>query len=986
MLINIFSRLLKKQLFVFFCTSLAVIGSSQTKVSGVIIDSETSETIIGASITGEEDNSINTLSDIDGSFSLQLPSNVSTIKVSYPGYQNQVVAITNGNSITVRLAPDQILSDVVIVGYGTVKREDLTGSIASVSSDKFNKGAITGAQELLAGKVAGVSITTDGGPGTGARIRIRGESSISASNDPLIVIDGVPLDNGGVNGSRNSLNIINPSDIETMTVLKDASACAIYGNRAAAGVILITTKKGKSGQKLKINYNANISVGKKYNKVDVLSPDEYLQFINDKYYIDSLPADKQPPAIKLLGTAKTDWQDLVYQDAVGTDHNLSFTGAINRLPFRVSGGFTNKDGLLKTDNFKRYNLGVNLNPSFLNNRLQVNMHLKAMRNNNHFADRGAIGNAVNYDPTRSATDETSKYGGYTTWLVVNGNPNNIAPTNPVALLEQRDDNSTVNQYITNANISYRLPWVEGLMANLTMGYDQSKGEGTIVAPTNAAFAFDAINGGGVNNYYTQTKKNSVLESYVNYKKDFNKHSIDLMGGYSWQHFFVDNYYLNSDTKGTPAETSTGKDPAELFLVSLYSRMNYDFKDKYFATLSVRRDGVSRFSPDARWGLFPSAAAAVKLFDNTNRIFNTLKLRAGWGITGQQDIGDYYAYQPRYQAGNPNVQYQFGNQFINTYRANGYDALIKWEETTTYNIAADASIIKDVLSASVDVYKRVTGDILSLIPLAAGTNLTNFLVTNVGSMKNKGIELTINATPVKGWDLSFNAAYNIPKITKLTAVDDTTYIGQRTGGIAGGVGSTIQIHSPGFAPNSFYVYKQKYDETGKILPGQFEDVNGDGIVNSLDFYRYQSPNPKYVLGITNNFAFKSFDFSFAGRANLGNFIYNNVQTDLGYINRAVASNGVLWNIHRSAIENNNLNQTDATFSDHYIEKGNFFRLDHVTLGYNFANIFDGIRIYATVQNPLVVTKYSGLDPEIAGGIDNNFYPRPRTFLAGVSVNF
>ncbi len=957
---------------------------AQRTITGMVTDSETNETIIGASVLLGNDRNVGTITDIDGRFSLQVPSGVTSLLVVYTGYQDQEVKLSNADDINVSLSQGELLSDVVIVGYGTVKREDLTGSIQAVSSDKFNKGAITGPQELLAGKVAGVSITTDGSPGGGSRIRVRGESSLSASNDPLIVIDGVPLDNGGVSGSRNQLNIINPNDIETMTVLKDASACAIYGNRAAGGVIIITTKKSKAGQKLSINYNANYSVGSKYNKVDMLSAEEYRAYITTRY---ADPTKPEPhPAIKLLGTEDTDWQELIYQNASGMDHNLGFSGAIKNLPYRVSIGLTDKDGLLKTDNFKRYVTGINLNPSFLDNKLQVNLHFKAMRNDNNFADRGAIGNSLNFDPTRGPYDELSKYGGYTSWLVANGNPNNIAPTNPIALLEQRQDNSTVNQYIANTNISYRLPWVKGLIANLTLGHDQSKGEGTIVVPNTAAFAFDVINGGGVNNLYTQTKKNTVLESFLNYKRDFADHSLDLMGGYSWQHFFVDNYFKNSDSKGTPAETAEGKDPAEMYLISLYSRINYDFRDKYYATLSLRRDASSRFSPDNRWGFFPSAAVAVKLFDNTNRLFNSVKIRAGWGASGQQDIGDYYAYQSRYQLSNPNARYQFGNDFIETFRPNGYDANIKWEETSTINIAADVSIIKNMLSGSIDVYQRNTKDILNEIPLAAGTNLTNFLTTNVGTMRNNGVELMLNASPVKGWDISFNAAYNVPKILKMTAIDDSTYVGQRIGGIAGGVGSTIQIHTPGFAPNSFYVYKQMYDETGQIIPGKFEDVNGDGLVNSSDFYRFNSPNPKYIFGITNNFAYKNFDFSFAGRANIGNFIYNNVETDMGYLNRAFASNAVLWNLHQSAIDNNALNQGDLTFSDHFVRDGSFFRLDHVTLGYNFPKILNGLRIYTTVQNPIVVTNYTGLDPEIAGGIDNNVYPRPRTLLGGVSVNF
>ncbi|MBK7220317.1 MAG: SusC/RagA family TonB-linked outer membrane protein [Saprospiraceae bacterium] len=975
-------------LLLFFTILVSEILFGQRVVKGVVTDATTSEPLIGANIVLKENPAHGTVTDFDGAFALELGPQTKMIVVSYTGYTSQEFDVTSLSTINVALMAGQVLEDVIVIGYGTVKRDDATGAIQAVTSEKFNRGAITGAQELIAGKVAGVSITTEGSPGAGSKIRIRGESSLSATNDPLIVVDGIPLDNGGVSGSRNPLNIINPNDIAAMSVLKDASATAIYGNRAAGGVILITTKKGSVGSKLSLSYNGNFSVGTKYNKVDVLSATEYRDFINKKYVYDpSKPIDQQHAAIQLLGSDNVDWQELIYQNATGMDHNIGLSGAIKQFPYRLSVGYTDKNGLLKTDNFKRYTTAINLNPGFFDNALQVNLHFKAMLNKNHFADRGAIGNSLNFDPTRGPYDATSKYAGYTAWTVpANGNPNPIAPTNPIALLEMRDDNSTVNQYIANASFDYRMWFLKDLRLNLSLGHDQAKGEGTVIVPNTAAFAFDAINGGGVNNFYTQTKKNTILESYLNYKKDSGNHTFDIMGGYSWQRFYVENYYKNTDTAGTPAETSENRDPAEYFLVSLFSRLNYDYNDRYFLTFSLRRDGTSRFSPDARWGFFPAAALAVKLIDNDNNYLNSVKLRTGWGVTGQQDIGDYYAYLARYQVGTPNAQYQFGNEFVTTLRPNGYDANIKWEETSTYNLAVDFSLIKNKLTGSVDIYHKLTKDLLNRIPVPAGTNLTNFITTNVGNMENKGIEVILNTTPTSWLDLSVNVTHNQPKITKLTAVDDPTYKGIATGGIAGGVGSNIQIHSVGYAPSSFYVYKQKYDEQGNILEGQFEDVNGDGVVNSSDFYHFKSPNPYLTLGLTGSIHIKNFDLSFAGRANLGNYVYNNVQTDMGYQARAFASNAVLWNIHQAAIDNNVNNQSALTFSDHYVRDASFFRMDHITLAYNFEKVFNGLRVYTTVQNPIVVTKYDGLDPEIGNGIDNNIYPRPRTFLAGVSVNF
>lgn len=975
-------------LLLFFILFYSGILFGQRAIKGVVTDATTGDPLIGANIVLKEDNSRGTVTDFDGAFSLEIGPATKMIVVSYTGYTSREIDVTTSVNFSISLSAGQILEDVIVIGYGTVKREDATGAIQAVSSEKFNRGAITGAQELLAGKVAGVSITTEGSPGAGSRIRIRGESSLSASNDPLIVVDGIPLDNGGVSGSRNVLNIINPNDIASMSVLKDASATAIYGNRAAGGVILITTKKSAAGAKLSLNYNGNVSVGTKINKVDVLTADEYRSFINTKYNYDpTQPLEKQHPAIRLLGTENVDWQELIYQNATAMDHSIGVSGSIKQLPYRLSLGYTDKNGLLKTDNFKRYTTALNINPGFLDNTLQLNLHFKAMQNKNNFADRGAIGNALNFDPTRGPYDPASVYGGFTTWTVpANGNPNLLAPANPLALLELRDDNSTVNHYIANATIDYRFWFMPDLRINVSMGHDEAKGEGTVVVPNFAAFAFDAINGGGVNNIYTQTKKNSIFESYLNYKKDYKQHSLDLMGGYSWQRFYVENYFKNSDSAGTPAETQENSDPAEFFLASLYTRLNYDYNDKYYFTFSLRRDGTSRFSPDARWGLFPAAALAVKLVENDNNLFNSIKLRTGWGVTGQQDIGDYYAYLARYQVGFPNAQYQFGNEFVTTLRPNGYDANIKWEETTTYNVAVDFSIIKNKLSGSLDVYQKLTKDLLNKIPVPAGTNLTNFIITNVGNMENKGVELAINTTPTSWLDLSFNVTHNTPKITKLTKVDDPNYVGVATGDIAGGVGSKIQIHSVGYAPSSFFVYKQTYDENGNIVEGVFEDINNDGQVNSLDFYHYKSPNPYLTMGLTGAIHIKNFDLSFAGRANLGNYVYNNVQTDMGFQNRAYGTTGVLWNINQSAIDNNVTNQNTLTFSDFFVRDASFFRMDHITLSYNMPKVFSGIRLYTTVQNPFIITNYDGLDPEIGNGIDNNIYPRPRTYLAGVSVNF
>ena len=964
---------------------LPLIMFGQRTITGTVTDASSGEPLIGANILVKE-TARGTITDLDGAYSLVISEDDNTLVFSYTGYTSQEIAIGASNEINVALSLGAYLEEVVVVGYGTVKREDATGSIQAVSSKDFNKGAITGPQELLAGKIPGVTINTEGGPGSGAKIRIRGESSLTASNDPLIIVDGVPLDNGGINGGRNPLSIINPNDIESMTVLKDASAAAIYGNRASAGVILITTKKGKLGDALRVGYTGNVSFGNPVNRIDALSADEYRQVVFEQF-------PEGHPAHTLMGDANTDWQEEIYQTAVGTDHTAYVSGSFGTFPYRLSLGYTNMNGILKTDKFQRYVGGLNLNPSFLNNTLQVNLSAKAFLNKNFFANRSAIGYSVGFDPTQAIYDPESPYGGFTTWTAANGNPITVAaPFNPVALLEMREDKSTVNRYILNGSADYRFWFLPDLRANLNLAYDASSSEGTVFVPQNAPWAFNATHGGGTDNMYSQTKENSLLEFYLNYKKNLRKHTIDLMGGYSWQHFFVDNYSLNSNVNQTPAETVEFKDPAEYYLVSLFGRLNYSFSDRYLLTLTLRRDGTSRFSPESRWGLFPAAAVAVKILENNNNTFNNIKLRLGWGITGQQEINDYYAYMARYQYSFDNARYQFGDEFVTTIRPNGYDANIRWEETTTYNVGLDFSIVKDRLSGTFDLYRRDTKDLLNEIPIPAGTNLTNFIVTNVGNMKNQGVELGLATTPILteniSWDLAVNLAYNTNEITRLLATDDENYQGVLTGGIAGGVGSNIQIHSVGYAPSSFFVYEQLYDGDGKLLEGEFADRNGDGIVNAEDKYRFEKPAADYTIGFTSALKVYDFTLSFAGRAALGNYVYNNVETDQGYLARLYnGASSSLWNLHQSAVDLNVQNQANLTFSDYFVQPASYLKIDHITLSYNLANLLGyGINVFATAQNPFVLTKYSGLDPEIGNGIDNNLYPRARTFVFGVSGDF
>ena len=959
---------------------LAVFG--QRTISGVISDAETGEPLIGANIL-VEGTSIGAVTDIDGSYSIELPEGATTLQISYTGYAMQTVEIGASNTLDVKMSSGEVLGEVVVIGYGTVKREDATGALQAVSTKDFNRGAITGPQELLAGKVAGVVITPGADPGGGAAIRIRGGSSLSATNDPLIVVDGIPLDNGGVSGSRNTLNIINPNDIETFTVLKDASATAIYGSRASNGVILITTKKGKVTDPFRVDYAGNFSFSNIINKVDVLNADEFRSLVESQFGAES-------QAVSLLGSANTDWQDQIYETALGTDHNVSFSGTQGDfLPYRMSFGMTNKNGVLKDDNFRRMTGSLNLSPQLLDNRLQININIKGSTSTNNFANRAAIGSAVVFDPTQPIRSGNDAYGGYYTWVQNNGDPNVLAPANPLGLLDLRNDRSNVDRFIANGSIDYRFAFLPELRANLNLGYDVSNGKGRVDVPGTASFAFDRANGGGVDNQYQQQKENSLLEFYLNYVKELGGSKLDVMGGYSWQRFYFEDNFFNSNIAQT--EITQGENVGELYLLSLFGRVNYSAFDRLLLTFTLRGDATSRFSPDSRWGLFPAAAAAYKIVSDGTGLLSNLKLRAGYGVTGQQEVGSYYTYLPRYLTSFDNAQYQFGNEYIFTLRPEGYDEEIKWEETTTYNFGLDYGFVNDRISGSIEVYHRETKDLLNFIPVPAGTNLTNFINTNVGNLENRGVEFSVNVTALRtsttNWDFGFNVAYNENEITRLTATDDPDYDGVLTGGISGGVGSTVQIHSVGFPASSYYVYEQVYDDAGIPIEGLYVDRNGDGVINPDDLYRPENPAPDYAFGFTSNFMHKNWDFSFAGRANLGNYNYNNVLSNSSALSALYHPTNYLLNQHAdiTAIDF----QNPQFLSDHFLQNASFLRIDHMTVGYNFnadGKGYNSLRAFATVQNPFLLTEYDGIDPEIFGGIDNNIYPRSRTFVFGLNASF
>lgn len=966
---------------------------AQLQVAGVVRDAVTEAPISGVTVA-VKGTSRGLFTDDNGAFNLTVAGDNITLVFRYFGYAvvEREVSATGAGSLDIRLTPDvQTLGEVVLIGYGTQKKEDLTGSIVSVSSDQFIEGNVATPEQLINGKVAGVQISPNGGaPGSGSRIRIRGGASLNASNDPLIVIDGVPVDNGTINGAANPLSLINPNDIESFTVLKDASATAIYGSRASNGVIIITTKKGKAGQPLRISFRSTLSRADKTRTIDMMDATQF------RAAVDSFGT---PERIELLGdsTTNTNWQEAIFRPAYSQDNTLSVSGAIKSVPFRASVGFLNQNGILLNSNMQRTSGSLGLTPSLLDDHLRIDINLKGALVDNRFADQGAIGGALAMDPTKPILSGNDELGGYYEWLdPATGNPNPLAPRNPVALLELKEDLSNVVRSIGNAQLDYRFHFLPALRANLNLGYDISSSEGSVFIPENVGQSFDRS---GQNRTYSQQRTNTTLEFYLNYLKELESISstIDVMAGYSYQDFIRESEELDINLVTPVPDTFNNPIPfkTQNTLVSFFGRLNYELRDKYLLTVTLRQDGSSRFSPETRWGLFPSAALAWKLGEEAPiqslNVFSNLKLRFGYGVTGQQDVLSDYPYLPRYTPSENTAQYQFGGQFVSTLRPEGYDSNIKWEETTTYNVGIDMGFWEDRISASVDYYIKQTSDLLNVIPVSAGSNFANQILTNVGEIENEGIEISANLALVQTEDVSvdigLNFTYNQNTITKLTQVEDSSFLGLLVGGIAGGVGNTIQVHSVGFPTFSYFVQEQVYDDNGSPIEGEFVDRNEDGQVTLDDRYRTFSPNPAYFFGMTGGFRYKQFNASFVLRGNLGQYVYNNVRSDLGTYRSITNSTPFLSNIQVDALESNF--QNNQYFSDYYIEKASFVRMDNLVLSYSFDKI-GGSKLRATVsaigQNLFVLSPYTGLDPEVANGVDSNIYPIPRTFSLGVNLTY
>lgn len=973
--------------------------AQQITVTGHVKD-QTGEPIIGATVrvVGQDGG---TTTDIDGNFTIKAQQGA-TLQVSYIGYQMAIATAQPNVTIVLQDDAAKALNEVVVIGYGKVKKNDLTGSVTALSADKMVKGAVTSASDMLVGKAAGVSVITDGGaPGAGATIRIRGGSSMSASNNPLVVIDGVPVDDTAINGMANPLSTVHPDDIETMTILKDASATAIYGSRASNGVILITTKKGKAGG-VKVGYNGSFKVSTPTKKVDVMSADDFRSFVVSKFGDTSIQANA-------LGTNNTDWQKEIFRTSISTDHNVNVSGSLPNVPYRVSVGYTRENGIIKTSKMERYTGALSLNPQLFDKHLNIQLNVKGIYNTNRFADLSAVGLATQYDPTQPIYMDGSTYGnGYFMYLNANGKPIDIGLANPVSILDSKSDKSKVYRSIGNAQFDYKFHFLPELRANLNLGYDVSKGEGDVIITDNSPMTWTQGSyktGFGENSTYWQLKRNTLLEFYLNYANTFGAHSIDAMAGYSWQHFYRSEWtkYPYSAAKAQEKGEEFYKDSedfkTESYLVSFFGRLNYTLLDRYLFTFTLRNDGSSRFSKDNRWGVFPSVALAWRLneeaFLKDTKWLSDLKLRLGWGITGQQNLnkGDY-PYLARYAYSKAGANYFFGNKEYQLIAPQAYDQDLKWEETTTYNVGVDFGFLNGKLTGALDYYYRKTNDLLNSVPPPAGSNFSNELLTNVGTLVNKGVELSLTAHPIStkdlNWTIGYNISYNKNTITKLTINDDPKYKGVIHGGVDGATGYNIQINAVNQPYNSFYVFEQMYDSNGKPIEGVYVDQNGDNEINDEDLIPYKKSAPDVYMGFTSQLTYKNWDFSFALRSSLGNYVYNNVQA-----NREAWDGSQMYD--QSGFLKNRLNSAWSTNfragqyrSSYYVQKASFLRMDNITLGYTFDKLFttnQSARVYLTVQNPFVITNYSGLDPEISGeGIDNNIYPRPISFMLGFSLKF
>ena len=962
---------------------------AQTRtIKGEVTDAQNGEALIGATVMVEGEKG-GTVTDFDGNFSLQVSSSAKKIKVSYIGYIDKVLSISD--NMKVKLESDsKALADVVVIGYGTARKSDLTGSVATVKSKDFNKGLVSSPEQLINGKVSGVQIMSNSGSASaGSTIRVRGGASLNASNDPLIVLDGVPLEQGGISGnSSNFLSMINPSDIESMTVLKDASSTAIYGSRASNGVIIITTKKGQQGA-VKVNFNTTNSLQTRAQMVDMLSRDEFVNVINQYGSANQK---------SLLGTANTDWNDEVYRTAFGTDNNLSVSGSIDKwLPFRVSVGYYNQSGLVRKDNVERWTGNVVLTPSFFQDHLKLTINAKGTLNNNSFNNGGAVWAAATFNPTIPVYSGNDKYGGYNEALDADGVPVNAGVRNPRGLVDLYDSKSKVSRFIGSMDVDYKVHFLPDLKLHATVGADYAKGDGTVYVPAYAAQSYnkDETLGGSDYKYGPQKNENRLLTLYANYAKYFEdiKSNVDLTAGYDYQYWkSTTPLYYTKSAAGTTLSTVKASDYRHVML-SYYGRINYSFDGKYLLTATVRRDASSRFSKDTRWGTFPSVALGWTLTEEpwlkNQKVLSNLKLRASYGVTGQQEGIGNYNYLPVYTYSVTGAEAFINGQYINTYRPEAYVSDLKWETTTSWNFGLDFGFLDGRIGGAIDFYTRKTKDLLASVPTAAGTNFSKTILTNVGNVDSKGIEVSLNATPIQTkdweWNLSYNFTWQNMKVKNLSLTKGGSQTNVKVGPSIDAY--QFQVLSEGYEPYMFYVYHQLYDsKTGKPIEGAYADLNNDGEINESDLYRYHSPAPKYIMGLSTSLRYKQLTLGMSFRANIDNYVYNGMGMSTGAFETVSYNNSQLNNLNTSFLKTGF--KTRQYLSDYYVENASFLKLDNLSLSYNVGKInkWASLTVSAMVQNVFTITGYSGTDPEVPNGMDNSFYPRPRTYSVSLGLQF
>lgn len=977
--------------------------AQQIVVKGIVKDT-TGEPIIGANVIVKGTTN-GTITDFDGNFLLNANKG-DIIIISFIGYRSQEAQAAASMNIILK-DDTELLDEVVVIGYGSVKKDDLSGSVVAIKAEEMNKGAVTSPQELIMGKVPGLSVSQgDGAPGAGSTIRIRGGASLNASNDPLIVIDGIPVSNDAAPGTPNALATINPNDIETFTVLKDASATAIYGSRASNGVIIIQTKKGTQ-DKIKVSYSGTFTAKDPYKRIETLDAQSFREVMQAQYPEGTAQSADIQRILNVYPNQSTDWQDAIYQTGLSTDQNIGIAGKAGFMPFRISLGYNTEKGTLKTSKYERYTGAVNLSPKFFDNHLSVDINVKGTINKNRFADSGAVGAAAFFDPTKPIYDEENRYNGYWNWGIVQGAQADLATQNPLSLLYDRNNHGTTKRSLGNIQLDYKIHGLEDLHANLNLGYDVAKTTGRNFVNSNSVQSSldKTFTGLGQGNTWNNLRRNHLLDFYMNYAKNIEsiKSNFDIMAGYSWQHF----YYANHDiTYSNPTEDLGAKEgytydenerhyirddhrriPYENYLISFFGRLNYNFMDRYLLTATLRRDGSSRFSENNRWGLFPSAALAWTISNEpfmkaTENVLSKLKLRLGYGVTGQQEIGDYQYITSYSFSTNPNTTY-LGTTLL---KPNGYSPDLKWEQTTTYNVAIDFGFLNNRINGSIEYYQKHTKDLLNTISAAAGTNFINLITANVGKMKNKGVEANVNAIAIQSkdftWEVGYNITWNDSKITKLTTTFNPDYQGIDAG--------TNQKHQVGEMPRTFYLYQQVYDENGKPIQNAFVDRNNDGQITEADRYlTHKSPMAKVYMGFSSQFSYKKWDLGFNLRANFGNYVYNGVASGNSTSNN-YGGKGFITNLYNGFQDTGFtlLNTSEQMASDYFLENASFLKMDNLTLGYSFQNLFAAKlsgRISASVQNVFTISKYSGLDPE-CGAIDSNIWPRPRTYTIGLNLNF